>query len=91
MRESQKIERLGLPFSSLISVALGKPPELNPTRLVWVQFQPELPQAFLKLRQEAIGLCQMLKSQYIVVGVSDDNDIALRNFLRQTSTHRSNT
>jgi hypothetical protein len=38
MRESQKIERLGLPFSSLVPVDLGKPPEFNPARFVWVQF-----------------------------------------------------
>ena len=36
MRESQKIERFGLSFSSLFPVVLGKPPELNPARLVWV-------------------------------------------------------
>ena len=34
VRESQKIERLGFPFSSLVPVDLGKPPELNPARLV---------------------------------------------------------
>ena len=63
MRESQKIERLGLPFSSLIPVVLGKPPELNPARLVWVQFQSELTQPFPKLHQEAVCVGQMLKSQ----------------------------
>ena len=36
MRESQKLERLRLPFSSLFPVLLGEPPELNPARLVWV-------------------------------------------------------
>jgi hypothetical protein len=36
MRESQKIERFGLPFSSLFPVLFGKSPELNPARLVWV-------------------------------------------------------
>ena len=36
MRESQKVERIGLPFSSLFPVLLGEPPELNPARLVWV-------------------------------------------------------
>jgi hypothetical protein len=54
VRESQKIERLGFSFSSLIPVVLGKPPELNPARLVWVQFQPKLPQPFPKFRQEAV-------------------------------------
>ena len=36
MRETQKVERLRLPFSSLFPVLLGEPPELNPARLVWV-------------------------------------------------------
>ena len=36
MRESQKIERLGLSFSSPFPVEFGKSPELNPARFVWV-------------------------------------------------------
>jgi hypothetical protein len=48
MREPQKIERLGLTFSSLVPVDLGIPPELNPARFIWVQFQPELLQPLLK-------------------------------------------
>jgi hypothetical protein len=54
VRESQKIERFGLPFSSLFPVLFGKSPELNPARFVWVQFQSELSQAFPKLVQETI-------------------------------------
>src|SRR5215469_9306296 len=81
MRKSQKIECFGLPFSSPGPVDFGKPPELNPARFVWVQFQPELPQPFPKLRQEAICIGQMLKTEYIIVGVTDDNDIASRALL----------
>jgi hypothetical protein len=36
VRESQKIERVGLPFSSPFPVMLGKSPELDPARFVWV-------------------------------------------------------
>ena len=36
MRESQKIERFGLPFSSPFPVSLGKSSELDPARFVWV-------------------------------------------------------
>ncbi len=36
MRESQKVERLGLPFSSLFPVLLGKSSELDPARFIWV-------------------------------------------------------
>jgi hypothetical protein len=81
MREAQKIERLGISFSSLIPVVLGKPPELNPARLIWVQFQPELPQPFPKFHQEAVCFSQMLKTDVIVVSVANDNDIAPRAFL----------
>jgi hypothetical protein len=56
MRKSQKIERFGLPFSSFGPVNFGKPPELNPARLVWVQFQPELPQPIPKFRQKSVCL-----------------------------------
>ena len=36
MRETQEVERFRLSFSSRFPVLLGKPPELNPARLVWV-------------------------------------------------------
>jgi hypothetical protein len=36
VRESQKIERFGLLFSSPFPVSLGKSPELDPARFVWV-------------------------------------------------------
>jgi hypothetical protein len=42
MREAQKIERLGLAFSSLFPALFGITPELDPARLVRVQFQPKL-------------------------------------------------
>ena len=36
VRESQKIERFGLPFSSPFPVSLGHSSELDPARFVWV-------------------------------------------------------
>jgi hypothetical protein len=36
VRESQKIEGFGLPFSSPFPVLFGKSSELDPVRLVWV-------------------------------------------------------
>jgi hypothetical protein len=54
MRKSQKIECFGLPFSSLGPVDFGKPPEPNPARFTWVQFQPEPPQPFPKFCQESV-------------------------------------
>jgi len=36
MGKAQKVERLGFSFSSPFPVLLGKSPELDPARLVWV-------------------------------------------------------
>ena len=63
VRESQKVERLGLPFSSLFPVLFGKPPELNPARFVWVQFQPELSQPLPKFRQETVCVGPVLEPE----------------------------
>jgi hypothetical protein len=54
VRESQKVERLGFPFPSSFPVSLGEPPELNPARLVWVQFQTKLQQPLPKFHQESL-------------------------------------
>ena len=42
VRKTQKVERLRFSFSPLLPVSFGIPPELDPARLVWVEFQPEL-------------------------------------------------
>jgi hypothetical protein len=76
VRESQKIKRLGLAFSSLVPVLFGKLPELNPARFVWVQLQPELLQTFLEICQEAVSFGPVLESKHIVIRVSDDNHLA---------------
>ena len=81
MRESQKVERLGFPFSSLFPVSLGEPPELNPARFVWVQLQPKLQQPLPKFHQESVCVRQMLKPDNVIVGVPDDNDVASRALL----------
>ena len=39
MREAQKVERFRFPFSSTAPVLFGKSAELDPARLIWVQFQ----------------------------------------------------
>ena len=36
VREAEKIERVGLPFSSTFPVLFSKSAELDPTRLIWV-------------------------------------------------------
>ena len=62
VRESQKVERLRLTFPSSFPVLFGKPPELNPARFVWMEFQPKLPQPFPKILQKTVGIRLMLES-----------------------------
>jgi hypothetical protein len=49
VRESQKVERLGLTFSSSFPAIFGKPPELDPARFIWMEFQSKLSQPFPKV------------------------------------------
>jgi len=46
VREAQKVERLGLAFSSTFPVLFSKPAELDPARFIWMEFQSKLPQSF---------------------------------------------
>ncbi len=48
-RETQKVERLGLSFPSSFPAIFGEPPELDPARFIWMQFQPKLSQPFPKV------------------------------------------
>lgn len=91
MRESQKHESLRLPLTTLFSVSSRKAPKLDQSRLVGMQFQTELHQPLLEITQEPLGVSSVLKAQHKVVGISDNYDIAVATFLRQASTHRSNT
>jgi hypothetical protein len=44
VREAQKVERFRLTFSSSFPVLFGIPTELNPARLVGMEFQTKLSQ-----------------------------------------------
>jgi len=61
VRESQKVERVGLPFSSSSPVRPGKSPELDPARSIWVEFQSKLLQPLPKVFEETVGLGLVLK------------------------------
>ena len=52
VREAQEVERLRLAFSSSFPVWFGKPPELDPARFFWMQFQPKLLQPFPEVLPE---------------------------------------
>src|SRR6266404_4007930 len=68
VRESQKVERLGLTFPSACPVRLGTPPELDPARLIGVQFQSKLPQPLPEVLQEAVGFGLVLEPEDGIVG-----------------------
>jgi hypothetical protein len=62
VRETQKVERLGLAFPSSIPAFFGIPPELDPARLVRVEFQTKLLQPFLEVPQETVGFRLVLET-----------------------------
>src|SRR3989442_11280535 len=68
--ETQKIEGLRLPFSSLLPSLSGIAPEFNQARLVRVQFQPELPQPFPQLLQELLCFFSMLEPEHGIIGIA---------------------
>ena len=55
-------------------------PELDQPGLIRVKFQVELCQPFLKLSREGLSIRPVLKTQHKIVGVANDDDIALRRF-----------
>src|SRR5437016_5663068 len=56
MRESQKIEGLGLPFPSPLPVVLRESSKLDQSRFLRVQFQPELPHPLPQLVEDRMNL-----------------------------------
>ena len=52
--ETQKVKGLRLSFSALFPALSGEAPKLDQARLLRVQFQPELPQAFPEFFQETL-------------------------------------
>src|SRR6266702_2704969 len=62
MCKAQEIERLGFVFCSSFPVLFGKPPELDPARLFWMERQSKLSQSFPKVLQESIRFGLVLES-----------------------------
>jgi hypothetical protein len=50
--KAQKVKRLRLALSTLFPTCSCEAPKFNQARLVWVQFQSKLPQAFLPFLEE---------------------------------------
>jgi hypothetical protein len=63
MRETKKVERLRFAFPSSFPALFGEPPELDQARLVWMKFQPKLPQPHPEILQKTNRIRPMLETQ----------------------------
>ena len=80
MRETQKREGIRFSLSPLLSILCGEPPKLDQSRLLRMQFQTKLRQAFPEFFQELFRLRSALEAHHQIVGIPDDNDIAPSHF-----------
>ncbi len=78
--KAQEVEGLRFPFPALLPISGRIAPELDQPCLVRMYFQAELCQPFLKCFEEPHGIRSLLKAQHNIVGVANDDDIALRRF-----------
>ena len=81
MREAQERKGLWFSLAAPLPVLFGKPPELDQSRLLRMQFQTELRQTFSKLFEETLGFRPAFEAHHKIVGVADDNDLAPSHFL----------
>src|SRR4029453_11049443 len=81
MRKAQKREGLWFPLATPLPSSHSKPPELDQSCFVRMQFQTELRQPFSKFFQEPVCFCPVLEAHHQIVGVTDDNHIASGHFL----------
>ncbi len=75
MREAEKAECLGLPFSTPLPVVDRKWTKFQQPRFLGMQFQVELPHSFGEFRPELIGIRFAVKAHHDVVRESHDDDI----------------
>jgi hypothetical protein len=78
VRESEKVERLGLRKPAVLSVPDGEPPELDQPRLLIRQLQAEVREPLAKIREEPLGVVTMLEAHHEVVRVAHDDHLAAR-------------
>ena len=78
VRQSQEIKRLGWSLPTLFPILFGEPAELDQTRFLRMQFQPELPQPFRQCSAETFGVYPVLKRENHIVGVTCNEHLASR-------------
>jgi len=75
--EAQEVERLGFSRATLLPVSGSIAPELDQPGLFLMEFQAELREPFLKILKEPHGVGSVLEAQREIVGITNDDDIAL--------------
>jgi hypothetical protein len=78
MREAEKVECLGLPFSTPLPVVDRKRAKFQQPRFLGMQFQVELSHSFRKFSPKLIGIRFAVKAHHDVVRESHHDDIAVR-------------
>ena len=66
--------------ATLFPVTGGIAPELNQPGLLRVEFQAELRQPLLEVLKEPHGIGSLLEAHHKIVGITNDDDIALCRF-----------
>jgi hypothetical protein len=77
VREAQKIKRLRFTFLSSFPVLVGKPPELNPARLLRME-APNLPKPLSEALSKTVCVSPMLEAEINVVRIANEIDLGLR-------------
>jgi hypothetical protein len=79
--KAQEGEGLWFSLSPLLPVASGEPPELDQSSLLCIEFQAELGQTFPKCFQESLRVGSAFEAHHKIVGITNNNDIAVCHFL----------
>src|ERR1700730_15866609 len=74
--EAKKVECLGLPLSTPLSIVRCMEAELDDARFLGMQFQFELGESLRQLLVEPLGVRLVLKAHHEVISPTDDNHVA---------------
>jgi hypothetical protein len=80
MCETQKREGLRFSLPTPLPIQSGEPPKLDQPGLFRIEFQTELRQAFPEFFQKSLRLGSVFEAHHQIVGIPDDNHIALSHF-----------
>src|SRR5216683_1493118 len=78
MRKAEEVKRSRFLLPALLPVFGRKPSEFQKPRFLGMQLQLELPKSLGEFRPEPLGIRFHLESNHTIIGISHDNDIALR-------------